>query len=145
MKRRICILVLATSTICSAAPDRVVVTGSSLDCLAGKVYHTPGVEVFVFPKSQQLTMLIDGVLKSTNETVLDRFDKLISFVKSGRALAHTRSDRNGFFRAEIPAKENLTVFGYLEAEDNPLYWMHADVIVNHRPAVSVVLDYCKRP
>jgi len=144
MKSKICALILAGCAICGALPESVLVTGSTLDCLAGKVYHTAGVEVFILPRSPQLIALIDSVLKSNDENVFDRFDKLLKFVKGGKVLAHTKSDRTGSFRAEIPAVEDLVVFGYLETEDNPLYWMYTEANLNHRPTLSVTLDYCKR-
>jgi len=99
--------------------------------------------VFLLPKSPQLITLINSVLKSNDENAFDRFDKLLKFVKGAKALARTKSDHAGSFRAEIPAVEDLIVFGYMETEDNPLYWMHSEVKLDHRSTLSVTLDYCK--
>jgi hypothetical protein len=94
MSNEIYALILAAYLVSNAAPARSVVTGSTLGCLAGKVYHT-------------------------------------------------KSDRNGSFKVEIPASERLIVFSYMETEDNPHYSMHTDVNVNHQSTLFVILDYCK--
>jgi hypothetical protein len=143
MKSKICALILAGYLASGATAARLVVTGSTLDCLAGKTYHTAGVDVFIFAESPALRTLIENVLKSNDDNVFDRFNRLIKFMRGGAALAHTKSDRNGSFKAEIPASEKLIVLGYMETEDNPLYWMHTDVNVNRQAMVSVILDYCK--
>jgi hypothetical protein len=147
MRDRIHALILAVCAcaVCAAAPARVVVTGATSDCLAGRVYRTAGVEVVILPKSSKLTTLIEDVLKSTDETALDCFNKLMKFVKGTKALARTKSDRSGSFTAEVSPVDRLVVFGYMETEDNPMYWMHADVDISHRSQVSVLLDYCKQP
>jgi hypothetical protein len=143
MTNKVDALILAAHLVSNAAPARLVVTGSTLDCLAGKVYHTAGVDVFILAESPQLRTPIESVLKSNDDNVFDRFSKSIRFVRGGKALAHTKSDHNGSFKVEIPASEKLIVFGYAETEDNPLYWMHTDVNVNHQSTVSVILDYCR--
>ena len=144
MNRRISTLILAICGCCTAAPERAVLTGTTLDCVAGTARRTAGVEVSIFPKSPQLTSLIEGVQKATDENIFYRFDKLIKFVKGTRALARVKSDSNGAFKVEIPALGQVIVFGYMETEDNPFYWMHSDVDIAHRSSVTVVLDYCKQ-
>jgi len=142
MRRKLCVLLLACG-VCHAAPERTVVTGNTQDCLAGKVYRTAGVEVSVLPKSAQLVALIEAVQKANDNNVFDRFDKLIQFVHGAKTLGRTKSGRDGSFRVEIPAVEEVIVFGYLETEDNPFYWMSIEVNLNHRRTVSVTLDYCQ--
>jgi hypothetical protein len=144
MDYRFACLVVALSGLCSAAPQETVVTGTTSSCVDGKTVHTSDVEISVFPRSEKLASLIDSVLKATDANVFDRFDKLIKYVKGTKALARTTSDATGSFRVKIPLLDNVTVFGYMETEDNPFYWMHSEVDVAHRSAVSVVLSYCKR-
>jgi len=82
-------------------------------------------------------------LKASDDNVFDRFGKLLKYVKRAKALSHTKSDDAGSFRAEIPALDKVIVFGYMEIEDNPLYWMYSEVDIGHRSRVTVALDYCR--
>jgi hypothetical protein len=134
-------MVVAIGVLCNAAPPRVVITGTTLDYF-GKAYQTVGVEVFVFPRSPTLTNLIDGVTNATDQNIFDRFGKLIKYVKGTRALARTKSDRDGSFRVEIPDLEKIIVLGDLETEDDPFYWTHSDIDIARRSSVSITLDYC---
>lgn len=97
----------------------------------------------VFPKSPTLTNLIDGVTKATDQNILERFAKLIKYVKGTRALAHTKSDHGGSFRVEIPDLNKIIVLGYPETEDDSFYWMHSEIDIAHRSSVSITLDYCQ--
>lgn len=140
---RVSTMVVAIGVPCNAVSPRVVIVGTTLDCIGGKAHHTVGVEVFVFPRSPTLTNLIGGVTKATDQNVFDRFGKLIKYVKGTRALAHTKSNRDGSFRVEIPDQDKIIVLGYLETEDDPFYWMHSDIDIAHRSSVSITLDYCQ--
>ena len=144
MKSWICAALLFFA-VCSAAPIRATVAGSTSDCFAGQTRRVPGVEVYTFPKSPQLAGRIDAVLEATDANIFDRFDRLLRFVRTSKALAHVKSDNNGLFRAEVAADDELIVLGYLETEDNPLYWMHRYVRVDRQSSVSVALDYCRQP
>jgi len=144
MNRRISALILAVFGCCGAAQQRVIITGTTLDCVANKTLRTAGVEIFIFPNSPQLSSLIGNVLKATDENVFERFGALVKYMKGTKALAHTRSDGNGSFKTEIPERDKVIVIGYMETEDNPLYWMHAELEIGHKPSVTVVLDYCKK-
>jgi hypothetical protein len=142
MTRRILILIVGTCALLNAAA-RVVVTGVTSDCIASSSQRTAGVDVLIFPKSAQLANLIDSVLKASDDNVFNRFNKLIKYVKSAKALSRTKSDNTGSFMAEIPELDKVIVFGYMETEDNPLYWMYSEVDIGHRSRVSVALDYCR--
>jgi len=135
------ILILSTVAICDPTPRRIVLTGTALDCRGG---HTSGVQVFVFRRSPPLDHLVEMAEKASDDSIFDRYDKLMSYLKGPGALARTRTDSKGSFRVEIPPAAKITVFGYIETEDNPLYWMHSDVDVGRRTNVPVVLDYCHR-
>jgi hypothetical protein len=122
----------------------VVITGTTLDCVGDRSQRTAGVEVFVFPRSAQLMNLIDGARKATDENIFDRFNRLIKYVKSTKTLARTHSDTQGLFKIEIPESDKVIVFGYMETEDNPFYWMYSEIDIGHRSLVSVPLNYCKK-
>lgn len=141
--RILLLLIVGTCAFLNAAAPRVVVTGTTSDCVASRSQRTPRVDVFIFPKSAQLATLIDSVLKASDDNVFDRFGKLLKYVKRAKALSHTKSDDAGSFRAEIPALDKVIVFGYMEIEDNPLYWMYSEVDIGHRSRVTVALDYCR--
>ena len=136
-------LLVALYSFCEAAPSSIVVTGTALDCLSdGTVTRMPDVEVFVFPKTRQLVDLISGT-HVEDVRIFERFEKLLKFIRGSNALAHTKSDRRGLFRMIIPAVERIIVLGYMETEDDPLYWMYREVIIDKRSTVSVTLDACK--
>ena len=147
MKNRkyILTLLLAINSLCEAAPSHIVVTGTTLDCFLhdGPVYRTAGIEVFVFPKTQQLVNLINSMHLPPDDKIFERFEKLLKFIRGPGALARTKSDSRGLFRMEIPVVERIIVLGYLETEDKPLYWMYREVFINKRSTVSVTLDACK--
>jgi hypothetical protein len=106
----------ATAVTCDSAPQRVVLTGTVLDCRGG---HTPGEQIFVFRRSQQLDHVVELFEKASDDNIFDRFDGLISYLKGPGALARTKTDRGGYFRVEISPAEKIAVFGYMETEDNP--------------------------
>jgi hypothetical protein len=80
---------------------------------------------------------------ASDDKIFDRHDTLIRHLKGPGALARTKTDSGGSFRVEIPPAAKITVFGYIELEDNPLYWIHSDVDVGRRTNVPVVLDDCR--
>ena len=141
MRASIWVLILAALAICDPAPQRVVLTGTALDCWGGR---TPGEQIFVFRRSPQLGRLVELFEKASDDTIFDRYDRLMSYLKGPGALARTNTDRKGSFRAEIPSAAKITVFGYMEVEDNPFYWTHSDVEAGRLTNVHVVLNHCHR-
>ena len=142
-KRMLLAVFLLSTGFLAAAEPAMTIQGVTLDCSGGKRLRTAGVEVFVFPKSAPLTRLMDNVTQATDATVLERFNDLIAYVKKTKALAHARTDRSGNSIVRVTEHGKLVIIGYLETEDDPLYWMHAETDTSNRSTVAATLDHCR--
>jgi len=139
---RIAALTSLACPLCFAAGNTVL-TGTALGCGNHSSVPTPGMEIFVFATSSQLSALIGSFERATDDNIFDRYEKLTKHVKGTKPLARTRSLRDGSFKVDIPSVASVTVVGYMELEDDPLFLVHAEAEIRQRPVVAVALNECR--
>jgi len=126
----------------------VVVKDVAISCeLGGKSPVFVDVYIFDSAKVPRLVTLIKMIESSDPRNdkqsiqLTPRFDEMVRIIKRTQPLAHTKTDRVGSFRTEIPSVGSVIVFGYAEPEDHPYFYEYKRVVVSGRSSVDVVLDF----
>jgi hypothetical protein len=130
----------------SQAEAALVVKGVASNCEI-KNALLPFMDVYIFdsakvPRLVRLIKTLDTRKEDPGGKLFPQwFAEVKKLVKGTKPLVHTKTNRAGSFKTEIPRVQNIVVFSYADLDDVPFYYAYRRVAISGRSSIDIVLEF----